>query len=480
MQPMDDAGQDYLHWLVNSCIVVPAKRLDAISAKLNVPKGARDKTAAVVKRLATLGLALRERREDGALVFERDTSTFYKHTEELGARWPQVLVELGNYFEDGSYFVSEKRMRAEPHPLGIELRYEVRGGVMHVGSTSWCWVGRDKCDIEYEESETVSCEPLMQLGAFPDIDRSAWLLSDPAWVKARQAQWPLIEPVLSQHFGKKPAFLKIVQRFFLSGEMPDWSKHVPDRQSHLDLYTFLWLHPSHDAAVLAELREQYVASPLTSATDIAQGHDHLAKLHRFSPVGTKEEIAQRQAVLPLLKAGELMFSTLHGEQALQEERRDRPGTWFGFVRWEKWRADLCDLYHFVQWLTAPRTASSPVPFLLEPSVWRWWQRDLSEETHRTRLALSLSWTQVLEPLMTLAAFDAAAGSDAVRAEAATRVRNWLDTQPHDPDLSAAWMLIKRGEFVYVKPGRGSRKSPFHLRGLPFDRDHDLGALRAAA
>jgi len=405
------------------------------------------------------------------LVFERDAATFWKHSEDPSARWPHVMTELGAYFENGSHFVAEKRRAAEPHPMGFELRYEVRDGAMYLSSTSWSWAGQARHDVEHRHDAAVACEPLIQRGGFPDIDRSAWLLSDPAWVKARQAQWPLIEPVLGQHFDKKPAFVKIAQRYFLAGEMPDWSRHVPAHQSHLDLYTLLWLHPSHDATVLAELREQYVASPLTSSTDIRQGHQHLARLHRFSPVGTDEQ------VLPLLKSGELMFTTLHGDPAVHDDRRPRS---VGFAHWDRWRADLDDLHHFVQWLTAPPAAVGPVPFLLEPSVWHWWQGDLSEESNRTRLAMSQSWWGLLQSLMTLAGFDAAASGDALRAEAAARVRAWLDTQPHDPDLSAAWTLMKRGEFVYAKPPRGSRKSPFQLRGAPFERDEHLGALREAA
>jgi len=470
------ALDDYQHWLVSSHLRVPASRLAALAVKLHVRENAKDKVADIARKLATYELVLRDRREDGGLDFERDPATFEAQTESASARWPWIFAELGNYFEDGSHYITEKRIRANHGSMGFQFRHVVRAGAIHEESRHWTWAGHELRDVEDGRTEVTPCEPVVSTGAFPDIDRSAWATSDAAWVQARQAQWPLIEPVLSDTFRKKPAFVKIAQRYFLAGEMPDWSRHVPDGQSHLDLFTLLWLHPSHDPAVLGALREQYVDSPLTSATDITQGYAHLALMHRFAPIGTREQLAQRQAVVSLLKSGELMFSTLHGAPEPREERRARQGTWTGWVHWQKWRADLDDIHHFVQWLAAPPATVPARPFLFEPAVWRWWQAGFDDDSSLTRLARSQTWWGVLASMMTLSTWDAP-DADPLRLDAVARLRTWLDTQPHDADLRAAWRLMNSGDFVYREPGRGSRATPFLLRGASFDRDRDIGALR---
>jgi len=106
---------------------------------------------------------------------------------------------------------------------------------------------------------------------FPDIDRSYWLIKDPAWREDRKKQWEVIEPMLkSSKSGKGKT---VIKQYFLTGKMPDWDKmrDYTSHERHLDIFMFIWLHPSWDEAVLRQLRDAYLFSNIVMLGDIDEG-----------------------------------------------------------------------------------------------------------------------------------------------------------------------------------------------------------------
>ena len=91
------------------------------------------------------------------------------------------------------------------------------------------------------------------------VDKAHWHPDDPQWLAERKAVWPDVEDRLLV-LGKKGKEINVVKRYYLYGEMPDWLKLQDDYadENHLDIYTFLWLHPSWDMNVLGPLRDAYV------------------------------------------------------------------------------------------------------------------------------------------------------------------------------------------------------------------------------
>lgn len=122
---------------------------------------------------------------------------------------------------------------------------------------------------------------------FPAIDTSYWKLDDKAWIAERKANWDVIEKYYSGGLEKSKKGMNIIKRYYLKGEMPDfealrsWSDET---LRHLDLYSFLWLHPSKDKGVLTELRNQYVNSPLVLEYDIKIGLGILFESGELIPV----------------------------------------------------------------------------------------------------------------------------------------------------------------------------------------------------
>jgi len=71
--------------------------------------------------------------------------------------------------------------------------------------------------------------------------------------------------------------MAIIKRYYLKGVMPNWEqlKYWNNFERHLDLFLFLWLHPSWDNEVLVPLREAYINSAIKSefvqADDVFKG-----------------------------------------------------------------------------------------------------------------------------------------------------------------------------------------------------------------
>lgn len=106
---------------------------------------------------------------------------------------------------------------------------------------------------------------------FPDIDTSYWKIKDKQWMAERKEQWSKIDWMLMD--AKSSKGRTIVKHFFLTGKMPNWDalENWEDTNRHLDIFLFLWLHPSWDEKVLRSLRDAYMNSDLIQYYDLDSG-----------------------------------------------------------------------------------------------------------------------------------------------------------------------------------------------------------------
>lgn len=154
--------------------------------------------------------------------------------------------------------------------------------------------------------------------AFPNIDGSYWLLNDREWIEERKKSWDIIKNYYSGPIGKSKKGLNILKRYYLKGEMPDF-KSLRDwndeTERHLDLYSFLWLHPSRNKDLLMELRNQYVNSSLVTEYDIAIGRGILIQSGCFFPIYEASDVDSNST----FNSGGinlLMFTTIYGDLSI--------------------------------------------------------------------------------------------------------------------------------------------------------------------
>ncbi len=144
---------------------------------------------------------------------------------------------------------------------------------------------------------------------FPDFDTSYWRKDDKDWMADRVARWPELEAMLK--YEKPSKGRAIIKQYFLRGKLPDWDKlrHWGSYSGHLDLFLFLWMHPSHDKDFLKQLRDQFCQSIVIKARDIRCGFGDL-----FSPAivmacqpYTDEEVDGAGLIKNVLYIGENEF-----------------------------------------------------------------------------------------------------------------------------------------------------------------------------
>ncbi len=116
------------------------------------------------------------------------------------------------------------------------------------------------------------------------LDTSYWLTKDKAWVAERKAKWEQLEPMLL--IQRKKTEVNAIKQYFLRGKQPNWNKYKDwDKIGRpLNLFLFLWLHPSDDVAVLSEAYQAYMTSKLPHPKDILEGYSMFmgAELMTFS------------------------------------------------------------------------------------------------------------------------------------------------------------------------------------------------------
>jgi hypothetical protein len=145
-----------------------------------------------------------------------------------------------------------------------------------------------------------------------EIDKSYWKTGDKQWMAKRIAFWPKVEFMLSRYLRTKKT-LNVVKQYYLKGKMPNWTalRSPGNPDSHLDLFNFLWLHPSRDEDYLTELRNLYIHSDLVMYEDVVNGFMHFFE---SQAIGTTGVFASMDDVnYPFLDGnGELMFRILVG------------------------------------------------------------------------------------------------------------------------------------------------------------------------
>ena len=102
----------------------------------------------------------------------------------------------------------------------------------------------------------------------------AWHLDDRLWMESRKRKWADLEPVLRAYAKPTKRGLTPVKNYFLTGRLPDWNKYRDwdNYDRHLDLFCFLWLHPSKDRSDIKKLFDMYMNSEGPLNEDIAVGY----------------------------------------------------------------------------------------------------------------------------------------------------------------------------------------------------------------
>lgn len=153
----------------------------------------------------------------------------------------------------------------------------------------------------------------------PIFDSSHWKVRDKSWRDSRQKHWGKIEPMIKNI--KPSKAMPCIKQYFMKGKEPDWGKfrewNNPER--HLDIFLYLWLHPSRDIGVLRELRESYLKSNVIVYEDVFQGVGNFVRWGVLMACQDYSGADPGELKLALETGGEneLIFDVLFGDLVVQ-------------------------------------------------------------------------------------------------------------------------------------------------------------------
>ncbi len=286
---------------------------------------------------------------------------------------------------------------------------------------------------------------------FPEIDTQYWQLSDPAWVKQRQSEWLSIEPMLLGFMNKSKKALTIIKRYFLKGIMPDFEKlkEWQNYERHLDLFSFLWLHPSWDEKVLIDLRNAYVHSHLVLQEDVDNGFSNLVS---SCTVFACQDWSVNDDVSHVVNTGgynELLFKVIMGDLLIHTIPEYRDKTQGGGWQSEKPKEGIQDLFYKTKWLCNQYRHELAEDCLFQyPVVMQlWYMGSSKQKDFFTRKKFVRFMPLLNKGLYRIHHFDDMNEGDTARSRFVKIARDLLNDGDFDAEFKQRWLDVKAGEIV---------------------------------
>src|SRR5690606_37421311 len=291
-----------------------------------------------------------------------------------------------------------------------------------------------------------------------------WKLGDKAWEDKRLAQWPVIEEIITTVRDKNKKAVNAIKRYFLKGDLPDWEKlnagcdsdDVRDR--HLDLATFLWLHPSTDYDLLKGLRDTYMQGYGRQPQDVLAGMGFLldwgVRISSDSGVACavpspngKGYVNWKPGFVFFDGKGKLLFDLVYGSI---------DGLTFNFGEeqqsFDVIGPNLGSLQFADQWLCHKKLNEHGKSVLLQYDLpLEFMFRRINAEPQKLSREFARRRFVFEKALFRFHHFDIEKEGDTPRATFVAKIRKILDEGEHVAELKQLWEQIKRGESTVENP-----------------------------
>ena len=290
---------------------------------------------------------------------------------------------------------------------------------------------------------------------FPDIDTSYWRVNDKQWIADRKAQWANIEPKLGSIKTKRG--ISIIKQYFLRGKMPDWEKlkYWDESYRHIDLFMFLWMHPTWDIKVLTELRNQYLFEDVATLEDINRG---IALFLDQAIVGARRNYSndpERERLMGLHTDmhNELLFQVLFDDLKQQEYEVHRYDDLFEKDRTYSVKVPQSSIEHVAlmgAWLSINELKPANLDFLYQyDQPLGWWINGIPKDEDYFRTAPQAQGLRdsIRKALYRIAHFDTQKEGDTCRTRFVYKMRKILDERDFIPDFKQMWVEAQVGKEI---------------------------------
>jgi hypothetical protein len=250
-----------------------------------------------------------------------------------------------------------------------------------------------------------------------------------------------------------------VKQYFLSGKLPDWGKmrDWDNSERHVDLFMFIWLHPSWNEGVLLELRNAYVKSNLIILEDITAGFGNFLRWSTGMACQdyTDADEEEMQHALITDEHNELIFKILLGDLA------NRPGVLqqrnvldepiqikYGFP-------EFCfgHIQEMGNWLAIKEMCPLNDDMLFQydlPLEW-WFDCSMRDKRAVESVTSDVNRPYVERAMYRIHHFETGAEGDTRRSRFAHKIRKILDEGQFISEIREMWEDVKAGKIVVEKP-----------------------------
>ncbi len=286
---------------------------------------------------------------------------------------------------------------------------------------------------------------------FPEIDTSYWQVSDKSWLEERKESWLSVEPMFQGSAYKSKKALTIIKRYYLKGIMPDFEK-LKDWQSderHLDLFCFLWLHPSWDKAVLTELRDAYVSYEFTQKEDVELGVNVFFAYAAIRAGGKYKKQDDDTDVLQTHGFNELLFNVIMGDVDNSTIPEAGRADWSCAKR----RPELDDIHEMSRWLGHDFVSQVAQDCLYQYANYLeyWYQCCETSEDYFSKNYNDRMLPHIKNGLYRIHNFDVEKEGDTCRSRFVLKMRKMLDEREFISAIKDMWQQAKAGTIETNNP-----------------------------
>jgi hypothetical protein len=404
----------------------------------------------LISKMSTLNYQSRNRDELIDFDYDRSKSSTFNR---------DVFEDMALFAEPGANYQAELD-NDKVYVFSIDHRF-IKKELVKVDQTTGCTSNLEQeksllTEMRHEKFPKIF--PLDQ-PSFPYvINTSNWKTKDKGWVLERKAQWETIEPMLvGPKSGKGKTAIK---QYFLKGKMPDWDKFRDwnNSERHLDLFMFVWLHPSWNENLLSQLRDAYISSDEIVLGDVSQGFGILLS---WGTVRACQDYTDRSDEWPhcLHTHGhnELLFKILMSnleKHCYELEFLDR-GLGREKRKLELPKSDLGAIFSMAKWLSIRKMLPINNDMLFQYDLpLEWWYQSVKNIENSNAFRFSSKKPYFEKALYRIHHFDTDKEGDTCRTRFVQKMRKMLDEREFMPEFKQVWSDVKTGKVELEDPWGG--------------------------
>jgi hypothetical protein len=256
------------------------------------------------------------------------------------------------------------------------------------------------------------------------------------------------------HYKQTKKSLTPIKDYYLKGKMPNWKglREWSSDDRHLDLFLFLWLHPSYDETVLIELRDLYTDSEQVLMADVKVGFTNFLRSQTL--ITTSNYQWFDKIPYPVVdKPNDLLFKVMFGDDYNAQFEFDDWELRFKEV-FEFPKEDLYSILTMSKWLLVEKMLPVHQNFLFQyeqPLEW-WYDCVKNVDYFAINNGKNKRFEHVIQKaLYRIHHFNTEKGGDSCRTNFVQKLRTMLDEREFVADFKQMWLDVKAGKIEVEDP-----------------------------